>query len=259
MLSDYLFEEIIEISKNGKLIDKDLLKKIVIDLISKSDDLTRTKFNKINFVKESKFWAMAYPPFGEIEFCLNNMYKDLNSYKNISMLTKNLEIIAITLHEIEHLREIDKIFRNTYQGKLIKLSLFEQYNLLNKKIYCTDPSEKIAYAMSFKRLLNYLSHYPNFKKEHFKEYIYIYNGYIDRLKYGYEKSDNGKYNIPLVHFLRAINKLSRLTEVGFKLVKKGEAVNLSKMSLEKKFMYGFPIKEEEMKKLESKKILIKKK
>ena len=50
-----------------------------------------------------------------------------------------------------------------------------------------------------------------------------------------------------------------LSEVGFKIVKKGEAVNIKKISLEKKFMYGFPIKEEEMKQLESKKILIKKK
>lgn len=259
MLSNDLFEEIIGLSKNRKLIDNDLFKRIVLDVISKTDDITRTRFNKIRFVKNNKFCGLANPELGQLRFCMKSCYEDVKLYKNTTILTKNLHILAIILHEIEHLREIDKITRNTYQGKLINLSDLEDYDRLDEDIYYTDPSEKIAYAMSYKRLLNYLSTYPNFKKEYFSEYINIYNSYIDRLKYGYVKLDNGRYSIPLVHFLSAVKKLSHLKDIGFKLVKKGEATNISKMSLEKKFMYGFPIKEEEMKKLESRKVLIKKK
>ena len=255
MLSDYLFEEIIELSKSRKLINKDLLKRIVIDLISKTDDITRKKFRKIIFVKENKFCGMAYPTLGKLEFCMSTFYRDIKAYKNTSTLTKNLHMIALILHEIEHLREEGKIDRNTYQGKLIKLSNLQEYDLLDDEIYYSDPSD----AMSYKRLLIYLSNYPNFKKEYFKEYITIYNEYINMLQVGYVKLANGKYSIPLVHFLSGIKKISYLKDIGFKFVKKGEAVNINKMNLEKKFMYGFPIKNEEMKKLESKKFLIKKK
>ena len=128
----------------------------------------------------------------------------------------------------------------------------------NEEIYYTDPSEKIAYAMSYRNLVLYLFNYPNFKNKYLKEYISVFNKYIDNLQYGYRKLDNGKYNIPLVHFLSATKKMSHLKDVGFKLVKKGEAKNISKIGLDDKFMYGFPITEEEMKTLESRKIIIKK-
>lgn len=139
-----------------------------------------------------------------------------------------------------------------------------QENYLNKDddvnfdTYYSDPSEKIAFANSYKKLLDYLNNYPNFKEEYFEEYKNISNEYIERLFYGYEKKENGNYNIPLLEFIINIDKISSLKEINLRLVKKGEAKNYKNLNIEKRLMFGLPVSNEEVEEFEKNKVLIKK-
>ena len=129
---------------------------------------------------------------------------------------------------------------------------------INSDTYYSDPSEKIAFAMSYKKLLEYLEKYPNFKEQHYEEYKNINNEYVERLFYGYENKENGKYNTPLIDFIINIKRVSSLKEVNFKLVKKGEPKNIDKIDIETRLMYGLPVSIQEAENFEKNKILIKK-
>lgn len=260
MIRKQLFQRVLDISKNGELLDKQMILKLVRDILSNTDSLTRRKYKYTYFGNFDGFCAKTDIENYKICFSIKTCYEEVNEYKNASVLEKNLHIIAIIFHEIEHLQEPVKIRKNEFEGKLISVAdshenYFDKNGNTNFDTYYCDPSEKIAFANSYKKLLEYLSKYPNFKKEYENEYININNEYIERLLYAYEKSDNGKYNIPLIDFILAIKKTSNLRKINFKLVKKGECKNISKIDTEKRFMYGLPVTMENVEELEKKIIL----
>ena len=261
MINARLFEEIIYISNQGKLINKYLIVRIVKDLVSKIPYIaTRMRFKKIKFKNDPKYSAMTEVYKGNMFFNIENCYKIADDRENVSILEKNLHVLATILHEVEHLVEPEKLKSKTFEGKLIEIcekqeNYFEN-GRLNFEIYYSNPSEKIAHAMSYKKILDFLDSYPNFKEFYPKEYQAINNEYIEMLMTGYELSD-GKYNIPLISFITAIKQTSCLDKINFKLIKPGEQKNIDKMNLEKRFMYGLPITEENVIELNKIKILTK--
>ncbi len=257
MISSELFEEIIEISNNGKLIDKYIIRKIVKELISNSDKITRRKFKALKFESNPDCCARANVEYGELKVSLESCYEDVNTYKGASILEKNLHIIAVILHEVEHLKEIYKVKCNKTEGKLINLANYQvNYNKdgdVNYDTYYMDPSEKIAYALSYKKLLDFLNNYPNLKKTYFTEFSHINDEYIERLKYGYKKKSNGMYNVPLIDFSSKLGDLSVFNRVKFRLVRTRNIRKIRRMSIEERLMYGLPVTKRKMKLLERKK------
>lgn len=258
MISNEFLEEIIEISKQRKLIDQTFVCKFVEELISNADEITQNIFSYFGFCNNKDFLGKTNPDSGVILLSLDECYKNANMLK-IPMLEKNILILNTILHEFEHLKEYSKEKKNGIEGKLIYISNFANSyadSKTNIYRYYINPSEKIAEAQSWKELLKIVKQYPNFISNYEGTYNFINNMYINRLKQGYEKKENGNYNIPIFDFLRLINRLSLANEI-FKLVPSEEKNNVGKFSLEKRFMYGFKINHEEMKELNKKKLIIK--
>lgn len=258
MISERLFEKIIYVSKRGQLIDKRLIMNLVRDIISKTDFRTRHLFSRVVFTNNILFSACTNQESGMIAFNLKNCYELADELECASVLEKNLHILALIFHEVEHLKEINKVKKDSFEGKLIKISNkqtdYYKNGEVNYHTYYKNPSEKIAYAMSYKNLLEFLNSYDNFKEIYPEEYAAINNRYVEMLMNGYEFL-NGKYNTPLIDFIVAIKNKSCLKDIKFKLVKSGKQKNIDKISIEKRFMYGFPINEENVNKLNKKKIL----
>lgn len=255
MISNELLEEIIFLSKQDKLIGRRLIRKIVLQVISSLDQRIKDNFTGISCKKRIESFAETNIDDGFITINLNLCYSDLNN-KNTTTLNKNLWLATTLLHEIEHLKEPYKIEQDNLEGKLINISNYVCNTNLRNELYYKDPSEKIAYALSVKYLLESLKKYPNFKKEHFKEFKSINDEYITKLQFGYKKHGNTKYNSSLIDFMSILKILNHLDQIGFKLVKSNEQKNIDRLNLEQKFMYGLPVTDEEVKKLNKGKKLI---
>lgn len=263
MISEQLFQHVLDISKRGILLDKQMIRKLVRDILSNVDFMTRKRYKYTYFRHDDNFCGKTNIKECKICFSTETCYEEVEEFNEISTLEKNLHIIAIILHEIEHLQEPYKARKNGLDGKLIRISdtqqnYFTKDGDVNFDTYYSDPSEKIAFANSYKKLLEYLDKYPKFKEQYLEEYININNEYVERLFYGYEKQDNGEYNTPLIDFIITINKISSLKEIKFKLVNKGESKNIKKIPIETRLMYGLPVSSEEADNFEKNKILIKK-
>ena len=210
MISNNLFEEIIKISERGKLLDRKMIKIIVKEIISSADRYTKRRFKLVNFNCSDKYCAIADIDHGKLTVSIPSCYEEVKSYRNASTLEKNLHILAIILHEVEHLKEVYKKRFNRIEGKLIKLSDYQtDYYVgedVNYDTYYTDPSEKIAYASSYKKLLEFLINYPGFNEKYFREFAHINNEYIERLKYGYKETSRNRCNTPLIDFTRELNR-----------------------------------------------------
>ena len=173
-----MLEEIINISNNFRLIDKDTIMKIARYEISKLDENTKKNFKYFLFVKNTCFGGMTNPSKGIILIDLENCYADVNSMKKLSILEKNLYIVSVVLHEIEHLKEENKIEEENIEGNLIYISDFisnyEKGRIVEDN-YDNNPCEKIAFAKSWKKILYIANKYPNFRENYFDAYKYINN------------------------------------------------------------------------------------
>lgn len=255
MISNELLEEVINVSKKDKFISRELIIKIIMYTILNLDKITQKKFNGFWFTDELNALGMCYTREGYVALNLNECYGYAASLKDTTMLQKNLELICDILHEFEHLKEMYKISKNDFQGKLLKVAdLANNYDDAENHYYAyiSNPSEKIASAMPFKNMLENIKNYTDFQKHLFDGYKYISNRYFEELVLGYKKIAPGKYNIPLIVFFKHINKLEYLKDESFKKSLKSELKNGS-IDLEKKFMYGLKVTQDEVKQLAKRK------
>ena len=122
MISEELLEEIIELSKNNKLIDKSLITRIIIDIICKSDEITQNSFNKIVFSKIN--WKNV--------LCTCNLNSGIIKvdYDKCGGIVKNLvrsdpknvEYLEIPLYVTNYLFDLNLLFEKT--PKLKKLIFY---------------------------------------------------------------------------------------------------------------------------------------
>ena len=166
-------------------------------------------------------------------------------------------ILAIIIHEISHLQENTKVRKYNTEGKLIKFSNYQKnyYNEkgdLNRDTYYTNPSEKIAFALSYKKLLEIVEKYPEFTKNYSKVYRNIRKSYLLNLKLGYSQRKMNLYNTPLVDFAGCLNDDKLLKRVKLGLISSRNIRKIHKLSLEERMMYGLPMTKRQVKILEKK-------
>lgn len=284
MINNELLKEVIEVSNKNQYISKDLLLRIVYNVIENSNPITKSTFSEIKFINSrfSTFQAQCFEESGLINVFYNLIKKDVKHYTNISYLLANLLIIQVLLHEIEHLNEAYKATLPGLKGRILKINsskfmdkMWEEKSKvyaskrkrqryiknkcseLNSEYWSIYPCEKIAEVDSMELLLRSLDNYPNFKKTHKKEYIYLLKGYIDRLKQGYiYDGKTGKYNSPLKDYLNFVEHYVKYEDLGFVLQKSSETKKLSeRFSVEERMKLGLPVSLEEIKSV-SKKIFV---
>ena len=122
MISENLFKEVIDISNKGMLLDKQMIRRLVRKIISNTDFSTRRRYKYTCFRNCDNFCEKTNINEGKIYFSIKTSYEEVDEFNNISILEKNLHIIAIILHEIEHLKEPSKTRKNGFDGKLIRIS-----------------------------------------------------------------------------------------------------------------------------------------
>lgn len=264
MTNNELIERIIYLSSKEKYLDKEMLEKFFWNLYDDLDDYTQSNFTDLRFEKISKqkdCRGTCSPFEGVITIDLDAIYAEEKEYyekQKLSFLTQNLNILYTLIHEVEHLKEPSKIYKNTLEGNLLKYSQIDNTKL-QLSIYDCDPSEKIAFVDSYLKFLKLLKAHPDFCDKYFNEYKYINNKLIQFTKMGYYYDEfMEKYNVPLVDFLRETNQLDAL-KVLFKIKKSNSNTNskLSRLDIITRMKCGLAITKEHVEEINKKKILTK--
>ena len=131
MIDFEVLEELISKSNNDKKLDKEFIKRIILDEISKQDKITRNDFNGIHFGETNLDSASCSynVDFGIITINYDRLLNTVDSKNN---LINNLEILQVLLHELEHVKEKSKMMKKDVEGYLIELSsmdIFENISL----------------------------------------------------------------------------------------------------------------------------------
>lgn len=273
MINQELMDEIIYISLKNQYINKELIEKIVLDIIDNCDKLTQNLFGGIYFGKPSlNFFIAEADENNRIIANYEEMVKqgNLASYK--SYLERNLKIIAYLLHEIEHLKENSKLRKNTFESDIIRLGnleyIFERifkrisekvdnykkseiltlkkYEKFYEKQWTFIPIERIAETKARETILNSLINYNGFIEKFFTEYKNLTKYYINSLKMGYELGEYNKCMSPMFRFFKSLECMNDLDYI----------INIApKLTSQDKMMYGLPIKPKDV--IEINKIKIK--
>lgn len=259
MISQELIDEIIYISLKKQYIDKELIERIVLDVIDNCDKYTQNLFNGLYFEKTSSNITIAELDennriVGDYEEMIR--YGDLNEFQ--SYLERNLKIIGYFLHEIEHLKEDSKKRKVSFESNVITLGSCEyiyekisriatkkyynykeietiidkKYDRFYDKKWALVPAERIAEAKSRLYILRSLIQYPGYDKVFFEEYKNLTKYYINSLKMQYEKRNYNPNNSPLFRFYKSLEADDELNYIIY---------TAPKLSAEEKMMYGFPI------------------
>lgn len=268
MISQELLDEIIYVSMKNEFISKELIKKIVIDIVNNSDEITKNHFKGLEFIKENWDFAVAgcYND-GRITADYDALIEDYDNPEK-SFLQNNLAIIQCLMHEIGHLKHKSHKTLGTFESKLLKYSgtsyisglyfnrAFVKTNDMKlsrrialkktKKFYENNiaiiPTERIAEIGSRKELLDSVKAYPNFISMYFDEYRSVNNAYVTALKDGYKKLESGMYNVPIIEYFARLGRLCDLEKLGFDLDKRKLPEETFNFNSETKMLFGFPIK-----------------
>ena len=139
MISQELMDEIIYVSLKNQIISKELIEKIVIDIINNCDVVTQNLFNGLYFEKiDWEFAIAALEPNSRIVADYDEILSLCEDSTHMTFLEKNLYILHYIFHEIEHLKEDSKIMKNDYESIILKYGsgkyIYNRYyNSVSKK------------------------------------------------------------------------------------------------------------------------------
>ena len=288
MIDGHWLEQIIYCSGKDEFITKELIKKIIENIINSLDNDTKEKFNGVIFANIN--WncnavCSCRINTGDIVVNYERFIKLLKQEKKLNFLQRNLEILINLLHEIEHLKEINKSKNLTFESFLHsysnidifdalaseKLTLFEnvlspnsyQKALLklSKKLYLQVydkiPSERIATINSHKLVFESLNNYEDFNEKYRITFNYINQKYLEQYYMGYNTKKSEYLNIPLVDYFKFIGMLDLLNNLDFydENIKKFRTLSSKEFTLEQRMLYGLPVSLQETKELEQKILL----
>lgn len=263
MINQELMDEIIYISLKKQFISKDLIEKIVLDVISNCDEITQNIFGGLYFKEVN--WDCMIAITDENNNIIANYDKmiELADIDTRSYLERNLKIMCYLLHEIEHLKEDFKRDNNTFESKIVKYGCDEyisyklgvpvlqkvkdeekaekiidrRYEKFNEKNWALIPCERIAEVAARKNIVKSLVNYPGYDKIFFDEYKNLTKFYIVALKMGYSNRDYNVHSAPIYRFFKSLHSYETFRYI----------MHISpKLALKEKMMYGFPITPKDM-------------
>lgn len=259
MISSGLMDEIIYISLKDQFISKELIEKIVLDIISNCDETTQNLFGGLYFGNVNWDCMIAVVDANNNINANYDKMLELANMENKTYLEKNLKIMSYFFHEIEHVKEEFKKENNTFESKIVKYGCDEyisyqlsmqvlqkinnedkaikiidrKYEKFNEKNWGIIPCERIAEVKARKAIIDSLVKYPGYNKKFFNEYKNLTNFYIAALKMEYCKHEYSASSAPIYRFFSSLDGLKNLK---YLLSIKPN------LSTETKMMYGFPIK-----------------
>lgn len=230
-------------SKTNKILDLKDIEKILDQLIIEKQlneyisDIKVQQIRSKNLASYSNYTKIITIYSNVIDLMIQNINKQLISAEELSKsLYKNLSILQVIMHEVEHANQ-EKIIcsNNTLESYILKLSeLIDD----NPELYEVKPEERFAEIKSFNEVLFLLTILNN-KNLKINELIKIDS--IQRLLRGYHYK-NQKVTTPLVTYFEKGKKPELLTPLG---ITNNEKKVISVYNLEDRLKYGFPITTEE--------------
>ena len=88
MIRKKLFEEVLELSEKGILLEKRMIRKLVRNIVSNIDFITRKKFKYTYFRDFDNFCAKTNIEDHKICFSMKTCYEEVNEYNKASVLEK---------------------------------------------------------------------------------------------------------------------------------------------------------------------------
>jgi len=248
-----LLSLIYDYSINKKILDIKSIEKIIILLIDTKK--IHEHILRINIINENnKKLASYYNYTKHIEInslCINNMLTNIDNSIIITdevekIFYKNLLILQIILHELEHANQ-EKIILNKEVQDIEQLILIfsEQVdNNIKIKLYEICPEERLAEIKSFKDILDIIN---PIKKQYYELSEIIKIEELQRLLRGYHYNNSNFVDSPLISYFSKGNKIEVLNN--FNWYNKDINICLSSTILEYKLLerlkYGLPIETEE--------------
>ncbi len=234
-------------SISGKILDIRIIEKIIALLIDKKDINNYVSNISVISKKNSKMLA-SYCNITRIVVLNRNVinYMMVSIEKNLlisnnfeKILYKNLSIIQVVLHELEHATQEKILYtENSVEAFLLRISSLVNGNL-KTKLYEVCPDERLAEIKSFEDIISIIN--PVNKK--FLELTDILqNDRLQRLLRGYHYK-NGSVNFPLIEFMKSSNNSELLELFDWYNENSNICLNnvVSVFEIDDRFKYGFPI------------------
>lgn len=177
---------------------------------------------------------------GMIEFMIQNIEKNIlltNDFEK--MLYKNLSLLQIILHEVEHANQIKIAYtNNSLEALIIRMTYLTNYSS-QKSLYECCPTERFAEIKSYKEIQLLVSYID---KKLIRLQKTIESDELQRLLKGYHYK-NTNVESPLINYFKLSKKEQILNYFDWYSKKKQETLNSvsSNYNLNDRLKYGFPI------------------
>lgn len=225
-------------SINNKIIDiKDIDK--ILDLLINEKQLNNYILNidvqpirSNNLASYSNYSKKITVYYHTIELMLKNIESNILNIGDFEkILYKNLSLLQVILHEVEHANQ-EKIAynENSLEAFIIRLSYLVKPEY-NEKLYEFQPEERLAEIKSYENIIQFMNYF-NDNLIFIPELLNMELLRRQLLGYHYK---NSSINIPIVDFFTLGNKSELLNCIDL------SSNFLKDYSLNNRFKYGFPI------------------
>lgn len=230
-------------SINNKVIDINDIDKILELLINKKQlndyilniDVQPIRSNNLasysSYTKKITIYSCM------IELMLNNIENNILNISDFEkILYKNLSLLQVILHEIEHANQEKILYvENNLQSFILRMA-YTVDNFCFESLYEYSPQERLAEIKSYREIISLISYIKN-KLDKLPFILEIEK--LQRFLRGYHYSQ-GKVNSPLITFFKQGNR--ELVLQSFDWYEKNSFdMVYTQYNLEERFNYGFPI------------------
>lgn len=230
-------------SINNEIIDINDIEKILVLIINKKQlnnyvlniDVQPVRSNNLasysNYSKKITIFSQT------IELMLDNIqYNVLNINDFEKTLYKNLSLIQVILHEVEHANQEKMLYvENTFEAFIIRMACtVGSFYFNNLYEYC--PQERLAEIKSYKELI-FLTSYIKNKLD--KLPLFLEMDELQRFLRGYHYK-NDKISSPLITFFKQGKKEFVLESFDWYRMGSFDSFYIQH-DLEERFYYGLPI------------------
>ena len=223
-------DKFIEIVVNHKKLDNYVGTIIISDEINNRNVLASYNY-LLKCIKVNYYSVVEYLENFENRYCY---FSDIEN-----LFLKNLEIVQLLLHELEHANQFNKCDNcNTYESKILRESKAFSNSDLYRSAYNFVPEERLANIISYKEVINILKYIrdlvPNLLNfENYKLLDYAISDYL---------INDSNIMAPTIYYFLIGNmndSLKRLGLINSDGIIKGNIEN--EINFEKRLTYGLPI------------------
>lgn len=244
---DYILKLIYDTSVNRKILNVNQIEKIITLLVESkklqgyilSMDVQMSNKNNLACYSFDDKKIIIYSNI--IEMMIENIEQNIVILSDFEKhLYKNLSILQIILHEVEHAYQEKIVYsENSVEAFIIRLSSMAQIENYDS-IYEFSPKERLAEIKSFNEIINLVR---LSEKNLFNLFSILNQEKLQRNLQGYHYRGTKNIEYPLMSYFTLTGKLQLLSSFEWFKEDYIDTLNLStkQYEQEERFKYGFPV------------------